>query len=58
MKSAKTAPGVEAVLVPGEPERRNLAQRSRDGVGIPEDTVEILGAGLADRYGVPMPASL
>jgi uncharacterized oxidoreductase len=33
---AKTIPG-EEVLTPGEPERRNRAQRSADGVPLPEE---------------------
>ena len=37
-KSAKPAtPGGE-VLVPGEPEQRMRAQRSKDGVPLPDDT--------------------
>jgi hydroxycarboxylate dehydrogenase B len=55
IKAAKPAPGVSEVLVPGEPERRTKAQRSKDGVVLAEDTVSALKQ-VADRFGVAMPA--
>jgi len=56
IKSVKKAPGFDEVLVPGEPERRTMAQRERDGITLPEDTVKDLSS-LADRYGVAMPVA-
>jgi hydroxycarboxylate dehydrogenase B len=38
------APGFEEVLVPGEPEARTRAARSRDGVPIPDRTWDAIGA--------------
>lgn len=38
IKGVPPAPGFKEVLVPGEPEARTRAQRSREGIPIPEDT--------------------
>lgn len=38
LAAAPTAPGVDRVLVPGEPEWRARAQRRSDGVALPETT--------------------
>jgi uncharacterized oxidoreductase len=38
VKSAAPAAGFDEVLVPGEPERRRLAERTANGVSLPEDT--------------------
>lgn len=52
VKSAKPMQGVEAVLVPGEPERRARAERLAHGVPLPADAWEaIVATGRA--YGVP-----
>ena len=56
MKAVKKAPGFDEVLIPGEPERRTMAQREKEGVYLPDDTANILSA-LAERYGVAMPAA-
>jgi LDH2 family malate/lactate/ureidoglycolate dehydrogenase len=42
------------VLLPGERSRRTLAERSREGITLPEDTVARL-SDLAARFGLPMP---
>ncbi len=55
IKGAKKAPGVSEILLPGEPERRNVAQRQRDGIVLADDTVTALKQ-AADRFGVAMPA--
>lgn len=51
VKSAKPMPGVEEVLIPGEPERRARAERLRHGVPIPSDAWEAIRA-TARAYGV------
>lgn len=38
VKSAAPAAGVDQVLVPGEPERMRMAERTANGVSLPEDT--------------------
>src|SRR5690348_1825610 len=37
-KDTKTVAGVEAVLIPGEPEMKMRAERTRNGVPLPDDT--------------------
>ncbi|MGH6716240.1 MAG: Ldh family oxidoreductase, partial [Bradyrhizobium sp.] len=37
-KDTKPVAGVEAVLIPGEPELRMRAERTRNGVPLPDDT--------------------
>ncbi len=51
LKSAAPRPGVEEVLLPGEPELRTEAKRRRDGIEIDEGTLKQLGE-LADELGV------
>ena len=53
-KRLRPAPGVEEVLVPGEPEVRTRAQREREGIAVPEATWQELTT-VAERYGVPLP---
>jgi uncharacterized oxidoreductase len=48
--------GVAEVLVPGEPEERARARRSREGIPLPGATWAELGA-VAARFGVPLPAA-
>jgi uncharacterized oxidoreductase len=56
LKSSRpTAPGGE-VLIPGEPEARNRAQRSKDGIPLPESTWAALVA-VAREVGVVPPNS-
>ena len=46
IRSSRTAPGFEEVLLPGEPEQRNAEARGRDGIEVDEVTWrEILEAG-------------
>jgi len=46
IRSSRTAPGFEEVLLPGEPERRNAEARGRDGIEVDEVTWrEVLEAG-------------
>ena len=51
---APPAPGVERVLVPGDPERRSRERRSREGIVLPAAIWEELGA-IGDRFGVELP---
>jgi len=54
VKRTPPAPGVEEVLVAGEPEERSRAVRSREGVPLPDGTWRAL-SGVAERFGVPLP---
>lgn len=54
-KRMPPAAGADEVLVPGEPEVRMRAQRTRDGVPLPEATWNDLVA-VAERFGLPLPA--
>lgn len=52
VKGAAPAAGADEVLVPGEPERRRMAERKADGVPLPDDTwASILEA--AEKVGLP-----
>jgi LDH2 family malate/lactate/ureidoglycolate dehydrogenase len=53
-KRQAPADGVTEVLVPGEPEARARAERSRAGIPLPAATWGEL-AKVADRFGVPLP---
>jgi hydroxycarboxylate dehydrogenase B len=55
VKSSPLAAGVEEVLVPGEPEARNRAQRTKHGVPLQVDTWTNL-CNIAKECGVPIPA--
>jgi LDH2 family malate/lactate/ureidoglycolate dehydrogenase len=54
LKRVPPAPGVDEVLIPGEPEARTRAQRSQEGVSLPEDTWDAIAA-VAGPAGVAMP---
>ena len=54
VKRVAPAPGVNEVLLPGEPEANARAERQRDGVPIPEDTWNAI-AEAAARFDVLMP---
>ena len=54
VKASPTAGGVEEVLVPGEPEARNRAQRTKHGVPLQLDTWTNLRT-VATKLGVPIP---
>lgn len=45
VKASPPAPGFEAVLLPGEPERRSFAQRSAEGIPLDERTLSDIVAG-------------
>jgi hydroxycarboxylate dehydrogenase B len=51
IRSARPAPGIDAILLPGEPERRSAAERERDGVPVDEVTWTQI-AEAAGRLGV------
>ncbi len=53
LEGAPTAPGVEQVLLPGEPERRSADRRRREGVPIAQATMDELTA-LADELEVTL----
>ncbi|HYB25374.1 MAG TPA: Ldh family oxidoreductase [Solirubrobacteraceae bacterium] len=55
LESAPTAPGVDQVLLPGEPELRTAVHRRRDGVPIAEATWREV-RDLADELGVALPS--
>ena len=55
-KRQTPAEGVAEVLVPGEPEARARARRSREGIPLPPATWAELGK-VAARFGVPLPPS-
>jgi ureidoglycolate dehydrogenase (NAD+) len=57
LKRTPPAPGVEEVLVAGEPEERSRQLRSREGIPLPEGTWRAL-VGVADRFAVPLPEVL
>lgn len=50
VKGSRPAAGFEEVMLPGEPEVRVEAQRSKEGVPVPDTTWQQLGA-LADELG-------
>jgi ureidoglycolate dehydrogenase (NAD+) len=52
--SAPTAPGVEQVLLPGEPELRTAERRRREGIPVAETTWAEVRT-LADELGVALP---
>ena len=53
-KRGPTAPGVDEILIPGEPESRSRAERSARGIAIPQPIWDDLAA-LATRFSVPLP---
>ena len=55
-KRQTPAEGVAEVLVPGEPEQRARARRSREGIPLPAATWSELHA-VGARFGVPLPPS-
>ena len=52
LKSAAPKPGIDEIFLPGEPEQRTAAARTRDGLPLDAGTVTRLD-GLADRLGLP-----
>jgi LDH2 family malate/lactate/ureidoglycolate dehydrogenase len=57
LKRLSRADGVTEILVPGEPEDRCAAERTRDGIPLPEGTVRNLRT-VATRFDVKLPAGL
>jgi ureidoglycolate dehydrogenase (NAD+) len=55
-KRQPPADGVAEVLVPGEPEERARAKRSREGIPLPAATWSELQA-VGTRFEVPLPPS-
>jgi uncharacterized oxidoreductase len=55
VKSAPTAPGVEAILYPGEPEALEQQCRERDGIPLDEETWQQLMV-LAQEFGIAVAA--
>ena len=51
VKSCRTAPGVESIQLPGDPELRTRETRLRDGMPIEPGTWDLI-AGVAQRFGV------
>ena len=51
VKASRTAPGVEEILIPGEPEFRTKEKRLREGIPVPESTWQEL-ARAAERLGL------
>jgi uncharacterized oxidoreductase len=56
-KRAPCAPGVDEILIPGEPEGKMRERRSREGIAIPETTWRELRV-LADRFALPLPPTV
>lgn len=54
VRSCPTAPGVTAITLPGDPERLSKAQRSVEGIAIPDGTWELI-AKTARDLNVPLP---
>jgi LDH2 family malate/lactate/ureidoglycolate dehydrogenase len=54
VKATPPAPGFDAVLIPGDPERQARAARLANGIPIPTSTWEAIGA-TARTYGVALP---
>jgi uncharacterized oxidoreductase len=56
VKSAPTAPGVKAIMYPGEPEAMEQQRREREGIPLEEQTWQQIQA-LAQELGIAMPTS-
>lgn len=57
LKALPKADGVSDILMPGEPEERTLAERTRNGIPLPPGTVERLRV-AAQRFGLALPAGI
>lgn len=53
-KACPPSPGVEEVMIPGEPESRTYIQRMQEGIPLSEAVVKDL-IGVGEQYGVPHP---
>lgn len=56
-KTLPKADGFDEILVPGEPEYRMQAQRSKSGIPLPQGTVDNIRP-IAERFGVTMPSGV
>ena len=54
VKSSRTRPGVEGILLPGEPESQAHDKRLQSGIQIDQNTWDRIGA-IAKRCQVPVP---
>lgn len=57
LKALPKADGFDEILMPGEPEQKALADRTRNGIPLPPGTVERLRA-AAQRFGLALPTGL
>jgi len=57
LKALPKAEGFNEILVPGEPEWRTFDDRSRDGIPLPEGTVDNLRS-IAKKFSIELPAGL
>ena len=57
LKALPKADGFDEIFVPGEPEEKTCAVRSRDGIPLPPGTIRNLRA-VAEQFGVALPAGL
>ncbi len=57
LKALPRADGFDEIFVPGEPEEKTCAVRTRDGIPLPPGTIRNLYA-VAERFGVGLPAGL
>jgi len=57
LKALPRAKGVIEIMVPGEPENRNLAERLKGGIPLPDGTVRNL-RGVAGRFKLGLPPGL
>lgn len=55
IKAVPPAPGVDEVLVAGEPEQRNIADRTANGIYVPDETWRQLNV-TAEKLSVAVPA--
>jgi LDH2 family malate/lactate/ureidoglycolate dehydrogenase len=55
LKAQPKGPGVEEILVPGEPEWRTKMRREREGCPIREEEIKLFRR-LGEELGVPFPA--
>jgi uncharacterized oxidoreductase len=57
IKAAPRAPGVDEILVPGEPEWRSRARRLAEGIALPDAVWQDI-SNAAERRGIALPPSL
>jgi LDH2 family malate/lactate/ureidoglycolate dehydrogenase len=57
LKALPKAEGFSEIFVPGEPEEKTFAERSRNGIPLPEGTVKNLRS-ISEKFGVKLPSGL